>query len=177
MCKPGSLRYARSVYYNDRRIFSTVQEAVMYWDNISSPWRFSTAHYGWLADNELGKYLEPSGPSLIRYYFSILLEWLRETAKNLRQDSRCPGLNSNRALPEYKARALSLLGHIWLQYEEIKFMRSVFLTTVLKLQAFGMWCRVVWWTGTNVPEENIFQTTWRHIPEDHNLKCNLCWWN
>jgi hypothetical protein len=166
--KPGSLQYPRFVYYNERSICPTVQEAVMYWDNTSLPWRFilrrfSASHYGWLADNELGKHLERSGRSLImycvrfeaftamtmknvvfwdvalcrtrvnrrfggtffiiRYYFSFFLEWLRKTAKPLRHNSPWPGLNSNQALPENKARALSLLGLIWPQYEEILCMK------------------------------------------------------
>jgi hypothetical protein len=43
----------------------------------------------------------------LRCYHGICLEGLRETTKNLSQDSRSPGRDSNSGPPEYKARALT----------------------------------------------------------------------
>jgi hypothetical protein len=44
----------------------------------------------------------------LRYYHGIYLEELKKTTKNLSQDSRCLGRDSNRDPPEYMSEALPL---------------------------------------------------------------------
>jgi hypothetical protein len=43
---------------------------------------------------------------ILRYYTIICLEELRETTKNLSQDSRSAGRDLNPGLPDYEARVL-----------------------------------------------------------------------
>jgi hypothetical protein len=47
------------------------------------------------------------GP-ILKYYPGICLEGLRKTSKDIGQDSRCPGSDSNQASPEYMSEASPL---------------------------------------------------------------------
>jgi hypothetical protein len=50
---------------------------------------------------------------ILRYYPDIRLERLRKAKKNLRQDSRTPGRDMNRALPEYEVGVLTIHPRRW----------------------------------------------------------------
>jgi hypothetical protein len=59
-------------------------------------------------NDKIERYLEGTGHILMRHYPFGFLEELRKIRRNISQDSRCAGQDSNRAPPEYMSRALRL---------------------------------------------------------------------
>jgi hypothetical protein len=55
-----------------------------------------------------GKNLEGSADGPNRDAMADILEGLRKIKKHFRQNSQCPGRDSNRAFPKYKSRTLPL---------------------------------------------------------------------
>jgi hypothetical protein len=67
---------------------------------------FNTISSNGMTGNEWERIWKEAVVAQLGYNPGICLKGLRKTTTNIRQESRCPGLNSNQVPPEHKSRVL-----------------------------------------------------------------------